>query len=197
MTANFSKRCLAYLFDVTFLIIFLTVTSSFVLNMDNQKALNDELTTIENQFLDSKISVNTYLNQASSVYHAMDKERVMVSILNIMYILIYFIVIPFNNNGQTYGKKMLGIRVVREDKNELTLNDLIYRNLFINGLGYMLICLSLVYLIPSFYYFITSSILSFIQIVLVFTGIFMILYRHDKKGLHDLWTKTKVVIDKK
>ncbi|MGE5455913.1 MAG: RDD family protein [Ignavibacteriales bacterium] len=197
MTANFSKRCFAYLFDVTFLIIFLAVTSSFVLNMDNQKVLNDELTTIENQFLDDKISLNTYLNQASSVYHEMDKERVMVSILNIMYILIYFIVIPFNNKGQTYGKKMVGIKVVREDKEELTLNDLIYRNLFINGLGYMLICLSLVYLIPSFYYFITSSILSFIQIVLVFTSIFMILYRHDKKGLHDLWTKTKVVIDKK
>lgn len=197
MTANFSKRCMAYLFDVTFLIIFLLVTSSFVLNMDNQKVLNDELTTIENQFLDDKISLNTYLNQASSVYHEMDKERVMVSILNIMYILIYFIVIPFNNKGQTYGKKMVGIKVVREDKEELTLNDFIYRNLFINGLGYMLICLSLVYLIPSFYYFITSSILSFIQIVLVFTSIFMILYRHDKKGLHDLWTKTKVVIDKK
>ena len=197
MTANFSKRFFAYIIDLALLVLFLAITSSVVLNMDNQKVLNNELKAIENQFLEEKIPTKTYLNQTSNIYHEIDKERVMVSILNIVYILIYFIVLPFYNNGKTYGKKLIGIKVVREDENDLTLNDLIYRNLFINGLGYMLICLSLVYLIPSLYYFITSSILSFIQIVLVFTSVFMISYKHDKKGLHDLWTKTKVVIDKK
>jgi len=197
MTANFSKRFLAYIIDLTILILFLGITSSLVLNMDNQKVLNNELKTIENQFLEGKITTNVYLNRASNIYYEIDKERVMVSIFNIIYILIYFIILPFYNDGKTYGKKIIGIRVIREDKKELTLNDLIYRNLFINGLGYLLVCLSLVYLIPSMYYFISSSILSFIQIVLVFTSIFMILYKHDKKGLHDLWTKTKVVIDNK
>lgn len=197
MTASFSKRFLAYIIDLTILVLFLGIASSLVLNMDNQKVLNDELKIVENQFIEGKISTYTYLNQASNIYHEIDKERVMLSIINIVYILIYFIILPFYNDGKTYGKKLIGIRVIREDENELTLNDLIYRNLFINGLGYLLVCLSLVYLIPSLYYFISSSILSFIQIVLVFTSVFMILYKHDKKGLHDLWTKTKVVIAKK
>jgi uncharacterized RDD family membrane protein YckC len=51
----------------------------------------------------------------------------------------------------------------------------------------------LVYLLPSKTYFVIISITGFIQLTLVIISTFMVLYRKDKRGLHDLLGKTKVV----
>lgn len=193
MQASFKKRLFAYFFDITLVLVLLSILTPFVINKDNYSKLRTELLAVEEKLFDKEITTKQYLNQASGIFHQIDKERVLVSILNISCILIYFVVIPVYNGGQTYGKKFFKIRVVRDDEKDLTTNDLLFRNIFINGLGYMIICLSVVYFIPSYPYFVLSSFLSFTQIILVFTSGFMILYRHDKKGLHDLWTKTKVV----
>ncbi|MDD2435413.1 MAG: RDD family protein [Bacilli bacterium] len=193
MKASFKKRFLAYFLDITLVLVVLTILTPLVIDQDNYNKLNKELLAVGEKRFDKEITSTQYINRSASIFHQMDKERVLVSILNISCILIYFVIIPVYRNGQTYGKKLLKIKVVRNDDKVLTTNDLLFRNIFINGLGYMITCLAVVYFIPSYAYFVLSSILSFVQITLVFTSAFMILYRHDKKGLHDLWTKTQVV----
>ncbi len=84
------------------------------------------------------------------------------SLLNFVLLIGAFVIIPYYNKGQTIGKKLLKIKLVKEEGN-LSINDLIIRNVIINGFGYTLVGLTIMFLVNDNVYFITISILTFIQ----------------------------------
>jgi uncharacterized RDD family membrane protein YckC len=197
MKANYVKRFSAYIIDIMLLSIFLLLFNFFIPESHNVNVLNQELNTINELALKSEISVNSYINQFADIIHDLDQERIMMSIVNAILIISYFVVVPYFKEGKTLGNYIVGIRIVREDKHYLSLNNLLIRNIIINGLGYMLISLACIYLLPSLSYFIVVSILGFMQILLVIISAFMVIYRKDKRGLHDILSYTKVIVDKK
>ena len=109
--------------------------------------------------------------------------------------LIYFIWVPFRTNGQTLGKKMLGLQIVEESQRHISCFALVKRHV----LGIMLIEGGLISITPllwqvvfyqhadlqltltSFYY--GLSIVSAIMIVISKKG----------KALHDALANTKVI----
>ena len=76
------------------------------------------------------------------------------------------------------------------------MNSLLIRNIVINGLGSLLTSLVCIFILPGKLYFIVTSIFGIIQILLVIISGFMVLYRKDKRGLQDIFSKTKVVLEK-
>jgi len=98
---------------------------------------------------------------------------------------------PYFLNGQTLGKKLLKIKVAEENK--LTITSLVIRNLIINGLGYMLITLLLIYTMPANIYFIITSILSIVQLVLMIIILIGLIKNNDNLVIHDKLSHTKVV----
>jgi len=106
---------------------------------------------------------------------------------------LYFVIFTIYKGGSTLGKKILGIKVEASYNQKLTFKSLFIRNLVINGLLYLIIVVLTLYLLPPSIYFTLISIIGFIQITLVIISIFMVLYRQDKRGIHDLLAHTKVV----
>lgn len=196
MKANYFKRFSAYIIDIMLLGLFLLVINYFIPDNHNVSVLNQELNSINELALKNDISMGTYMTHFASIIHDLDRERIMMSIINAMLIIGYFVAVPYFKNGKTFGNYIVGIRIVREDKEYLSLNNLLIRNIVINGLGYLLISLTLIYIFPSLLYFIVVSILGFIQIILVIISAFMIIYRKDKRGLQDILSYTKVIVDK-
>ena len=86
----------------------------------------------------------------------------------------------------------MGIKI-KPKKEKLTLTALIIRNIIVNGLGYTLLSIILLFIFPSNLYFIILSILGIIQFLLVITSCFMIIYRKDLRGLEDIFSQTNVV----
>ena len=196
MKANYFKRFSAYIIDIMLLGLLLLVVNYFLPDNNNVNVLNQELNTINELVLKDDISAGTYIVRFASVIHDLDKERIMINIINAIMIIGYFIGVPYFKEGKTFGNYMVGIRIVREDKEYLSLNNLLIRNIIINGLGYLLLSLVFIYILPSLSYFIIVSILGFIQILLVIISAFMIIYRKDKRGLQDILSNTKVISDK-
>ena len=158
----------------------------------NQINLANELETIEDKFVKEEITVEEYINQAIEINYQLAKERAWYPIINIAFILIYFVIIPFYKDGATFGKRKCGIKVVSNDGN-LTMNQLIIRNFIVNGLLQMLLTMVCLYILPSVSYFYAELILSLFQFILiVVTGAYMI-KRSDSKGIQDILTNTKVV----
>lgn len=192
MKASFKKRLGAYLIDSIILSIILSIfscllpTSSNVVNLEKQWDMDVD------SYLNNEISTKEVIYNYSLIAHDIDKENVGLSIVNGFFILIYFVIYPFFNDGQTFGKKIFKIKIKKED-GQLSMNDLIIRNFIVNGLLTLLVSLALIYILPSMSYFITISILNFIQFTLVIISAFMIIYRSDKKGLQDIITHTSVV----
>lgn len=188
MKAKLSKRVVAYLIDMILLIIIFSIISCFFQSeIDNQIKINNE------NYVNGVINFDTFFDNASKLYMENDKQKIIFYIINIIYVTFYFIILPLFNNGSTLGKKISGIKVEASYNQKLTFKSLFIRNLIINGLLYLVFVVLTLYIFPPKTYFILISVVSFIQITLVIISIFMVLYRQDKRGIHDLLANTKVV----
>ena len=194
--ANFGKRFTAYMIDV--LLLWLTLFAVKLIIPTSELYINTDkaLTLISENFVVGKISLSTFLSGYADLIRITDKEQLFLSLANVIFILIYFCGIPYFFDGQTIGKKLMGIKIARKDNECLTLNSLLIRNIIINGLGSLLVSLVCIFILPGKLYFIVTSIFGIIQILLVIISGFMVLYRKDKRGLQDIFSGTKVVLDK-
>lgn len=185
------RRFLAYIYDVCILVLILLLTSYFLPVSEKKKNLSEELSTLEKNYLEEKITDKEFISSYSTISYEMDKENVPYSIMNFLYVLLFFIYIPLKNDGMTIGGSKLGVRI-KKNKGSLTTNDLLIRNTIVNGLAYMLLSILLLYFLPKNVYFYVMIILGFIQFTLVIISAFMVLYRHDRKGLQDLFSKSSI-----
>lgn len=192
MEASFGKRLAAFIIDSIIVTMVFTLLTNFIPVSKNVETLNKQMSEVGEKYLSDDITVLEYYNQYGILAHSLDKEMFLSSLLNFVLLIGAFVIIPFYNKGQTIGKKILKIRLVK-DEGSLSINDLIIRNIITNGFAYTLIGFTLVFLVSDSIYFITISILSFIQFLLVITSVFMVLYRHDKKGLQDIICNTSVI----
>lgn len=190
--SNFGKRLVAYILDAIIVSLIFSVLTMFIKESNNLINLNNQLNTISENFINKTITMKEYFNQYSSIEYLISKEMFLQNLFSLILMIGYFVILPYYYNGQTIGKKLMKIKIVKED-DKLTINDLTLRSLLSNGIAMTFIELALIFLIKDTAYFITISILSFIQFLLVITSIFMILYRKDKKALHDIVCKTLVV----
>lgn len=190
--SNFGKRLVAYILDAVIVSLIFSVLTMFIKESNNLINLNNQLNTISENFINKTITMKEYFNQYSSIEYLISKEMFLQNLFSLILMIGYFVILPYYYNGQTIGKKLMKIKIVKED-DKLTINDLTLRSLLSNGIAMTFIELALIFLIKDTAYFITISILSFIQFLLVITSIFMILYRKDKKALHDIVCKTLVV----
>lgn len=195
MEATFKKRLLAYLIDL-FILSFLVVIIISIFNIDNNGtliSLNKELTNIEEEYIEERITFNDYIKEYASINYMIDKQEFLVNIINAILVIFLYILIPYFLDGQTIGKKILKIKIVKNNNKKLDLNTLIIRSILINYLGYMLITLGLIFILNSFSYFIVGLILTILELLLVIISSFMVLYKSEKRGIHDILVNTKVI----
>ena len=82
----------------------------------------------------------------------------------------YYIIVPLFSKGQTIGKKVFKLQIVREDNEKLDSKTLFYRE----GVGRILII------------FASLGMTSLVSVIIM-------ALREDKKGLADILAKTKVI----
>ncbi len=195
MQAKFVKRLFAYLIDLfVFGFLVLCVVSAFRLD-DNKVLINlsDELSNLNQTYLDGNITFSNYIHEYSKINYLIDKNEVLVNILNVILLMILYVFIPFFTKGQTIGKKLANIKIIKTNNKKLDLNTLIVRSLLVNFLGNMLISLALVFILKDMSYYIPTLILTIFELLLVIISTFMILYKSEKRGIHDYITSTQVV----
>ncbi|MBP3921091.1 MAG: RDD family protein [Bacilli bacterium] len=189
----FKKRLLAYILDILILNMILSIVTMIIPIGDNLVNLNNEFLKINNEYLNSSIDFSTYINRYFDIMYNVDKELFLTNLINIIGSIIYFVVYPLYNNGQSIGKKLLKLRIVNKNNDDVSANSLIARYMFMNNIGVSIISLCLLLILNNKYYFISTSILDFLQFLLVIISIFMVLYRRDKRSLTDLIAGTKVI----
>ena len=176
--ASLLRRILAFLIDFALITIIVVAISSLLPKNNNIDVLNREFNdTVSNM---ENVSFSVSFNQMALIYKDLDQARIMYSVINAVMIFIYFILIPYFFDGKTVGKKILKIKTVRNDKECLSLKNLVIKNMIDTGLMYMLFSLMLIYILPGYSYFIFVIALSILQISLIVASICMIIKRKDK-----------------
>ncbi|MCI9233417.1 MAG: RDD family protein [Bacilli bacterium] len=194
MKAETTKRIISYLIDI--LIVLFTI--GIVVNVkEKDKAvmqLRSDIHIVNELYANGEIKFSDYFDRWTVINQQIDQECIIYFIFNILLILIYFVLLPYVWNGQTIGKKVMKVKITSYDGEKVTIVQYLIRNMIFNGLGQMILILLFLYLLPSSMYFILSSILTFVQLILVIISVSMVLYRRDKRGLHDILSSTKVIM---
>lgn len=193
LKAYFMQRLGAYIIDILLVSTLFTLVTMFIpVNKNLTNATEDQVKLYET-YLKGEISSKEYLTTTVKLDYKIQRNQIPYSILELIFIIVYFIVFQFYNKGQTLGKKLFKIRVVRKDDTRVSMNDLALRSLvslnLVSSILTMIFCL-----VGSLnVYTISSLIIEVIQTTLMIVTVVMVLVRNDGRGLHDFLGSTKVV----
>ena len=186
------KRCRAFFIDFLILLIVFNIINFVVPKSDKLKDLDIKQNIIIENFTTKNISFAKYMKDYSIVYYDLCKEKLVSNLIYLVFVIIYFILIPFIWKGRTIGCFINGIQIERFDKGKLHLYQLFIRSLIVIGLGYIILSNILLFIIPSKFYFICVSSIGMIQISIALFSANMILFSKEKRGIQDIISNTEI-----
>jgi len=187
------KRICAYVIDF-FIITFLSIFLTYFLP-ENKEYEKDAAEYIElfHDYTNKNINQEEFVTKTNDVAYSMSKNSVTVTVVTTVLTTVYFVVYAYFMDGQTLGKKLMKLKIVSKNRGKLTMNNYLIRGLLANTI--LMNTLSVIFILGL-------SKETFIKVNDITTYIFglvdivsfgMILFREDKKGLHDIIAGTKVI----
>lgn len=189
----FFPRLVAYIIDMILVSLVCTGIMFVVPKNNNYQKYMKEYEKIQTELIEEKIDVKEYFNKAVDIVYDIDYCNVFSMIIEVTLIILYFVVFQFYNKGQTFGKKLMKLRVVSTKDNDLTINQVTYRSLIINSILINILILGSLLFLGKNYYFYANYVLQLLSVTIVFVTLIMILFRKDGRGLHDVVAGTKVI----
>ncbi len=193
MPAQFNKRFFAYIIDIFIVLVIANLITMFIPISEKTQDYYKELQTTQKKMYDKEIDVKEYTDIVLEDNYNISKGTVLISLTSIIIYILYFVVYQVYNNGQTVGKKLMKIKVKSITDESLSINTMLFRALIIYGIATNIINLILILLLKKELYLSISNTISIIQSLIVIISVFMILISKQKRGIHDIITKTEVV----
>lgn len=193
MPAQFNKRFFAYIIDIFIVLVIANLITMFIPISEKTQDYYKELQTTQKKMYDKEIDVKEYTDIVLEDNYNISKGTVLISLTSIIIYILYFVVYQVYNNGQTVGKKLIKIKVKSITDESLSINTMLFRALIIYGIATNIINLILILLLKKELYLSISNTISIIQSLIVIISVFMILFSKQKRGIHDIITKTEVV----
>ncbi len=193
MPAQFNKRFFAYIIDIFIVLVIANLITMFIPISEKTQDYYKELQTTQKKMYDKEIDVKEYTDIVLEDNYNISKGTVLISLTSIIIYILYFVVYQVYNNGQTVGKKLMKIKVKSITDESLSINTMLFRALIIYGIAANIINLMLILLLKKELYLSISNTISIIQSLIVIISVFMIIFSKQKRGIHDIITKTEVV----
>ena len=191
MKASFIKRLSSFVVDTMIIsFVFSLITMGFTVNTDQ---INDELGSMFDQYENSEITLEEYTDKVIDLNHELQKNMLTTNILEVVLYVGYFVVFGYLNKGQTLGKKLCKIKIVNKEGSIPNIWNMIIRSLFIYGISTLLFSTIFVNIFSSKVFTYGYTIITYIEVIIMFTSFFMIIYKKDGRGLHDIIAKTYVI----
>ena len=195
--AMFSQRIFAFLIDLVLLSMITSLITMFIPMNDTATKLYDEQNRVLEGYVEGSVSMEEYVNQmvdlGYDISNDISKQTVIISIVGVVISLLYYVVYPCYNNGQTFGKKLMKIKIKKTNDKELSMNDLLIRSMINNSILVNIITIALVLFLSKDLYLSMSSLLSSVQYLVLIISLIMIAFTKNAQGLHDKVAKTEVV----
>lgn len=201
------KRIVAYLLDS--IVLFMLISSFTIPIQLNDKKVFDEFKSHSNEVINTttdyiKILSTNDVKQSLKLENKVKelgkkskklqyKHRYSLyflsqKILTVLLTIVYFIIFPLFNNGQTLFKKLFGIKVEYQSIIQYILREEIARNF--NLLFFILYMLTG---INNSLFALYTNYVTYITLSFMIINFIVFLINKDNRALHDIILKTKVV----
>lgn len=163
-----------------------------------------EIINLEEYFNDRQITETEYdeiyekvYDEYNQIYRDSNYELMKInyipSIITMVITILYFVVFGYFCNGQTLGKKMLQLQVVSKEGNRANILKLLLRTVILTGILTSILNLILLFSVNKEVYFVANEYIGIVSGIIEMIILVMVLYRKDKRGLHDMISGTKVI----
>lgn len=190
--ATFFERLGAYLIDIFIVSLFLMIIG--VNYSVDDSIYSDKVSELEDKLINGDITNKEYLSTYGELLYDMNSDTKVYLIISLAVNVAYFVVFQGMFHGQTIGKKLLKIKVVDEErKDSASIFQIFIRSLFTMSIISGILNIVLLYFASRNVYGIINSTLSIIETLFVLAVVICIVYRKDKRGLHDMMAGTSVI----
>ncbi len=190
--ALFIKRLIAFCIDMVIISFVASLLSMPFIDSKAITELQDKQFSSYEKYSKEEINYEEYLIEFSDVSYKLAREEGIVSIITILLVIVYFVVYQLKNNGQTFGKKLMKIRIV-SDNGELSTNQMIFRTFITDYLLLYIISFIFMLFLSKSNYYSCVAIFSGLQFIVLVVSCFMIMFREDGRGVQDVLCKTRVI----
>ena len=193
------RRLFAYIIDAIIISVIASALASVkVLNPYYAKyelATENFEIVVEEATKDTK-ALNELMNnnELTDLTYEISKYGVFSSIYSVVLTFLYFVGFQYFTKGKTLGKKIFGIEIVSNDKEELTAMQLLKRSIVIHALVTSIISIVLIMTLSKANYLNYARYVQLVETILILGSIMFALYREDGRGLHDLIAGTIVLL---
>lgn len=192
MKAKFFDRLTAYIIDI---FIISLITSIICTSLPtNNKELEKDLNTLQEEVLSNKITYEQFVDEYQDLFYKNKKDTMAQSAITLTITIAYFVVFQYMNKGQTIGKKLLHIKVVdNTTEKPLSIFKGLIRSLLIWNILSGTLGIVLIYILNEKSYITSYLIITSIESIFIFITAMYTLYRKDNRGLHDIMINSKVI----
>ncbi len=189
------KRAFAYIIDLMVVLIISTLFSGIEALNPYDEEYEEAMEKYQEIYTNTTDIKSLNNDETVNILYDVSKYGLSISIINLVVTSLYFIVFQYINDGRTIGKRLMKIKVVSKNRKKLKFDQVLIRSLIINSILTSFILIMLLSCTDKAVYLASNKYVQFVDMLLVFVSIIMILFRKDYRGLHDLVAKTEVVYD--
>ena len=195
MKAGFFNRLFAYMIDV---IVINMIFSIVTVGVSTQRIedLTMELNSVSEAYVLGEIDESEYMDKSIDLTYKIEEASISRNSIYVVLVIGYFVMFQYFNRGATIGKKLARIRIVENGK-EPSLKAIFLRSVFINGILANVLNIVLIYVLDKNNYFWAYTAVTSVIGLFIFISAIMILYKKDRRGLHDMIARTDVVMEGK
>lgn len=186
--ASTYRRLSAILIDWVVVLFISLIMLNFISTTNSERILEEQNELYE-MILLNEISVEDSIDEIIELTYDYDKSSAAANLMNLIIFLGYFGIYQYYQN-ETIGKKIMGIKL---KGNNFSLHKSVLRTCLIYGVFATIINIILVYSLNAQTYFYIAMPINLLQSIFILVSLFMMLFREDKKGLHDIIVKTEIV----
>ena len=188
------KRFFAFMIDM----LIVTFIATAFAQIDIINPTKAEYETLSTEYMNliegsnGSVEMLTSENMLNITYQ-LNCYGIYISAINLVFIIIYFVLFQYFNDGKTIGKALFKIKVISKDNKKLKLSQILVRSLLVNSIittGALIICLAL---LNKESYLNVSSYIQMVDMGIIFLCIGMVIMRDDGVGFHDLLAGTRVI----
>ena len=187
------KRIIAYVIDILIVFCLSTLLTNFLPQSEEYKASSEEYMELFNKYTAKEISQDEFVKKTNDVIYVMNRSGVTTTVVNTALTIFYFVVYAYFMNGQTLGKKIMKLKIVSNGSQKLTMNNYLIRGLLINSILMKVLGIIFIIGLNKNLYIKVNDITTYLFGIIYIVTFGMILFREDKRGLHDFIAGTKVI----